>query len=90
MPLRGPAKPLAGVFLFLWDADVPDKRRDQLDVATRQVFQPRARRPLHSEDFREISTNLTGFFKVLQSWARAEKNNQATTVPESETEKDEN
>jgi hypothetical protein len=68
--------------LFLWDADVQEKRREQLDAATRRVFEPRAGRPLRHEDLREINENLVGFFKVLQRWAEGETKGQpAVNVP---------
>jgi len=40
---------------------------DLLD-RTLEVFQPRTSRRLTREDAREISHNLTGFFRVLMEW----------------------
>ena len=61
---------------------MPESDREQLDESTRRVFEPRPKRPLHSEDVREISENLTGFFAVLQGWALAERAGQPA-VPRS-------
>jgi hypothetical protein len=36
-------------------------------------WQPRAKRTLTREDAREIIENLTGFFRVLDEWDRAER-----------------
>ena len=38
-----------------------------------EIFQPRTSRRLCREDAREIYVNLTGFFRVLQDWERAER-----------------
>lgn len=40
---------------------------------TLALWQARAARPLSREDAREIVHNLTGFFRVLQEWERAER-----------------
>lgn len=45
---------------------------DLLD-RTLEVFQPRTSRRLTREDAREISHNLTGFFRVLMEWDRKER-----------------
>ena len=37
------------------------------------LLQPRTGRVLGREDAREITENLTGFFRVLQQWERAER-----------------
>jgi hypothetical protein len=42
-----------------------------------QFWQPRLRRKLTREDARQITENLTGFFRVLESW---QKVNPATGV----------
>jgi hypothetical protein len=44
----------------------------QIDL-TRQVWKPRLGRDLTNEDARRIKHNVTGFFRVLAEWARAEK-----------------
>lgn len=40
---------------------------------TLQRWQPRAPRPLTREDARRMVENVTGFFRVLQDWAFAER-----------------
>lgn len=40
---------------------------------TIEVWQRRAHRQLTREDGREIIENMTGFFKILQEWRRAEQ-----------------
>jgi hypothetical protein len=45
---------------------------DDLIRRTRQVWQPRLGRDLSSEDARQISANVCGFFSVLAEWSRAE------------------
>jgi hypothetical protein len=40
---------------------------------TRQVWEPRIRRDLSDEDARQIMHNVTGFFRVLANWSRAER-----------------
>ena len=42
-------------------------------IRTLAVWQPRTSRPLTEEDARQITENVTGFFRVLQKWSRAEK-----------------
>ena len=42
-------------------------------VRTRQIWQPRFGNDLTNEDARRIKHNVTGFFRVLAEWARAEK-----------------
>lgn len=48
-------------------------RRDALIDEALDIFQPRTSEPLSREDGREIFVNLTGFFRVLRSWERAER-----------------
>ena len=40
---------------------------------SRQVWQPRIGRDLTDEDARQIIHNVTGFFRVLAEWSRAER-----------------
>jgi len=40
---------------------------------TRQIWQPRIAHHLTDGDARQIMHNVTGFFRVLAEWARAEK-----------------
>ena len=47
--------------------------RDALIDEALEIFQPRTSKRLSREDGREIYVNLTGFFRVLQSWERAER-----------------
>ena len=51
--------------------------RDALLDEALDIFQPRTQRRLTREDAREIYVNLTGFFRVLQDWDRAERERQA-------------
>jgi hypothetical protein len=44
---------------------------------TLAVWQSRTARPLSREDGREIIENMTGFFRILQEWERAERANGA-------------
>ena len=44
----------------------------QLLDRTLHVWQPRAKRPLTHEDARQIVTNFTGFFQILNEWKSAE------------------
>jgi hypothetical protein len=37
------------------------------------IWQKRSKRPLTREDGREIIENMTGFFRVLLEWDRAER-----------------
>ena len=37
------------------------------------MWQRRSSRPLSREDGREIIENMTGFFRILQEWDRAER-----------------
>lgn len=47
--------------------------RDRLHDEAAALFQPRTTRRLTREDGREITHNLTGFFRVLLEWDRAER-----------------
>ncbi|EKU73468.1 MULTISPECIES: hypothetical protein [Sphingomonadales] len=61
--------------------DVPGERSvrhsrrfsDQLVEKTRKLFQERTTRQLTNEDARQILENLTGFFRVLGEWDRAQE-----------------
>ena len=46
---------------------------DDLINRTIAVWQDQAKRPLTREDGREIIENMTGFFRLLQEWDRAER-----------------
>lgn len=56
--------------------------RDRLRESTRRVFEKRAGRRLGDEDLREMEQNLTGFFRVLGEWAKAEP--KSSSVPAGE------
>jgi hypothetical protein len=45
----------------------------QLIDETIGIWQKRAKRQLTPEDGREIIENMTGFFRILQEWDRAER-----------------
>jgi hypothetical protein len=45
---------------------------DNLIDRTLTVWRPRLGRDLSPEDAREIAENVTGFFKLLAEWSRAE------------------
>lgn len=47
--------------------------RDRVHDEAAALFQPRTARRLTREDGREITHNLTGFFRVLLEWDRAER-----------------
>ena len=44
--------------------------KDDLVQYTREVWEPRLGRDLTSEDVRQITENLTGFFALLAQWWR--------------------
>ena len=46
---------------------------DNLIDRTRAVWQPRLGRDLTPDEARQISANVTGFFAVLEEWARKEE-----------------
>lgn len=50
----------------------PSEAGDMIDEAV-AFWQKRSKRKLSREDGREIVENLTGFFRVLQEWDRAER-----------------
>jgi hypothetical protein len=56
-------------------------REALLDEAL-EIFQPRTTERLTREDAREIYVNLTGFFRVLQDWDRAEREQLAREAAE--------
>jgi hypothetical protein len=45
---------------------------DDLINRTISLWQSRARRDLSTEDARQITENITGFFTVLSEWSRSE------------------
>jgi hypothetical protein len=51
----------------------PEAERDRLHDEAAALFQPRAKRKLTREDGREITHNLTGFFRLLLEWDRKER-----------------
>jgi hypothetical protein len=53
-------------------SDAPGGREDFIDQ-TLVTWQPRAKRQLTREDGREIIENMTGFFRILLEWDRAER-----------------
>ena len=52
--------------------------KQELTKHTIAVWQPRTPRRLSTEDTREITGNLTGFFAILAEWSRKEGRNRAT------------
>lgn len=66
-------------------AEWPAKRKvrhsrrfsDDLVEKARHVFQKRTSRKLTNEDARQMLENLTGFFRVLLEWDRAERRSQS-------------
>jgi hypothetical protein len=54
-----------------------DAANDTLFQRARQVWQPRLGRDLSSEDVRQITENLTGFFALIAKWSRAERTTSA-------------
>lgn len=59
----------------------PHSRRfsDELVEKARTVFQKRTSKTLTNEDARQMLENLTGFFRVLLEWDRAQS--RRTTIP---------
>ena len=53
--------------------------KQELTDQTVAVWQPRLRRRLSSEDAREITENITGFFTILAEWSRQEGRDGAET-----------
>jgi hypothetical protein len=51
---------------------IPKAANDNLLDETLAVWQPRSRRNVSREDAREIGENISGFFSVLNDWARVE------------------
>jgi hypothetical protein len=52
---------------------VPDGKAGDFIDETIAIWQKRTRRRLTREDGREIIENMTGFFRILQEWDRAER-----------------
>lgn len=48
------------------------ERVDFIDQ-TLSIWQPLSKRQLSREDGREIIENMTGFFRILQEWDRADR-----------------
>lgn len=67
MPAKRPEEATDGAAPLSRPAD-PDFLRQ-----TVAFWQSRADRPLTREDAREIFANVSGFFKVLDEWDRAEQ-----------------
>lgn len=67
MPARRPEEATDGAAPLSHPADHDFLRQ------TVEFWQPRADRPLTREDAREIFANVSGFFKVLDEWDRAEQ-----------------
>lgn len=51
--------------------------KQQLAKQTIANWQPRSPSPLSTEDAREITENVTGFFAILAEWSRKERRDQA-------------
>lgn len=51
----------------------PESCSNDLIDETIAVWQPHAQRSLTREDGRQIIENMTGFFRVLHEWQRAER-----------------
>jgi hypothetical protein len=49
-----------------------DAANDNVALRTRQVWEPRLGRELGSDEARQITANVTGFFELLAKWAQAE------------------
>jgi hypothetical protein len=65
--LAGPAS--WGFFLFNGLGVKAGRNQDASIEQTLAVWQPRTKRTLSHEDAREITANITGFFRVLHDWA---------------------
>lgn len=50
----------------------PAPANDNVDLRTRQVWEPRLGRELGSDEARQITADVTGFFGLLGRWAQAE------------------
>jgi hypothetical protein len=61
--------PVNGLFRRPTSAGRPGDFIDQ----TIAIWQPRSERRLTREDGREIIENISGFFRILQEWDRAER-----------------
>ena len=51
----------------------PQRNQNELIEQTRDYWQRRTPKKLTSEDARQITENLTGFFRVLVEWEAAER-----------------
>lgn len=58
----------------------PHSRRfsNELVEKARTIFQKRTNRTLTNEDARQMLENLTGFFRVLHEWDRAQRRAEGT------------
>jgi hypothetical protein len=61
------------------DCVISDDSVDFIDQ-TRAIWQKQTERHLTREDGREIVENMTGFFRILQEWDRAERSGQRTAT----------
>lgn len=50
----------------------PHAANDNLIEGTCRHWQSRLQRDLNGEDARQIAENVTGFFRILAEWSRAE------------------
>jgi hypothetical protein len=50
----------------------PNAANDNLIHRTISLWQSRARRDLSTEDARQITENIIGFFTILSEWSRSE------------------
>lgn len=67
----------------------PSGFSDELIDEALAVFQPRTTRPLSREDGRQIVHNLSGFFRVLLTWKRAQASMLAVPAPVGESDSSE-
>lgn len=56
--------------------------KDRFTEKALGVFQPRTTRRLTAEDARQITANLTGFFRVLSQWAANEAPEKSSQAPD--------
>lgn len=49
-----------------------DAANDNIALRTRQVWEPRLGRELGSDEARQITADVTGFFGLLAKWAQTE------------------
>ena len=50
----------------------PRAANDNVDLRTRQVWEPRLGRELGSDEARQITADMTGFFGLLARWSQAD------------------